>query len=431
VRELKHMAVWPRLRSQRPALLLLLATLAVCLVRAPDQPGLTFDFGGSDARVVVGDLMLLVLGVVALLALVRSGLPRRALPPVVIAIAFSLLMLGTAAANGAEAFVAAVKFVELAALGLGALALVRARSDIDAIADVLVVFTLAADAYGVVQFIRGGGGRQSSFLGEHDFAALATLPLVYGIVLLFERPVNVRRATLAIVAGAVGCVLGAALASLIGLYLGVLVLVGVALARRAATARALLATVAVVAVVTTGTLVLRAGELGFLQQWFGKPPSRPGQYAASWSQRLIYAYVGGRVFLAHPLVGTGWYGELPPRVFVEYLPDARRRFSDQPPRYFPRTDTNFVPQQAWDQVLYELGAVGAALFVALFVALAVTSLRATRRAFTRRTVVPAAWIGANVGALAGDALFGGTPLGALFWLVSGLAVATAFDGQDA
>ena len=230
--------------------------------------------------------------------------------------------------------------------------------------------------------------------------------------------------------------LGAALASLIGLYLGVLgPSSALALARRGQRRHApLLATVGRrCSVVTDGhARSSAAGELGFLQQWFGlEPPSRPGQYAASWSQRLIYAYVGGRVFLVSSRsLGTGWYGELPPRVFVEYVPDARRRFSDQPPRYFPRTDRNFVPQQAWDQVLYELGAVGAALFVALFVALAATSLRATRRAFTRRTVVPAAWIGANVGALAGDALFGGTPLGALFWLVSGLAVATAFDEQD-
>ena len=43
---------------------------------------------------------------------------------------------------------------------------------------------------------------------------------------------------------------------------------------------------------TVGTLVIRAGDLGFLQSWFGKPESRPGQYAASWSQRLVYAYVG-------------------------------------------------------------------------------------------------------------------------------------------
>src|SRR5207245_2731418 len=131
-----------------------------------------------------------------------------------------------------------------------------------------------------------------SFLGEHDFAALATLPLVYGLARSYERRPDTRT-WVAIVAGAVGCVLGAALASLVGLYLGALVLVVGTLVRRRVNMRALGVTAVVVAVVTAGTLFLRSGDLGFLQQWFGKPPSRPGQYAASWSQRLIYVYVGG------------------------------------------------------------------------------------------------------------------------------------------
>ena len=115
---------------------------------------------------------------------------------------------------------------------------------------------------------------------------------------------------------------------------------------------------------TAGTLSLRSGELGFIQEWFGPEPETPGQYAASWSQRLIYAYVGGRVFLDRPVLGTGWHGELPPEDYARYLPDARERFSDQPPRYFPKRDGTFIPQQTYDQVLFELGLVGAAAFLA-------------------------------------------------------------------
>ena len=56
------------------------------------------------------------------------------------------------------------------------------------------------------------------------------------------------------------------------------------------------------AAVTAGTYGVRSADLGFLQSWFGPPPETPGQYAASWSHRLIYVYIGGRVFLDNPIV---------------------------------------------------------------------------------------------------------------------------------
>src|SRR5207244_910377 len=125
-----------------------------------------------------------------------------------------------------------------------------------------------------------------------------SLPLLYGLTLIADRPTT--RAWIAIVVGGVGCLLGAALASLLGLYLGAAVLLVVNLAYRRLLLRQVTVTVAVLGAVTAGTLALRANDVGFLQSWFGKPASRPGQYASSWSQRLIYVYIGGRVFLAHP-----------------------------------------------------------------------------------------------------------------------------------
>ena len=419
---LKHMAVWAELRFAPTALLLV--TVAVCLVRAPDQPGVSIGFGSTSARVVPGDLLLVALALVAVAAIARHGLPRPVWLPMVIGGLLCVLVLATSAPNGATAFVAGGKFVELAAVGLGAVALLRRRSQIEAIVDVLILFTLVADLYGIERFIVDGGGRQSSFLGEHDFAALATLPLVYGLTVVFEQRAPLPRAIVSILVGGVGCVLGAALASLIGLYLGAGVLVVVTVLRRTATRRALLITLATVALVSAGTLELRSGDLGFLQSWFGKPASRPGQYAASWSQRLIYAYIGGRIFLAHPIVGTGWYGDLPPKTFVAYLPAARRRFSDQPARYFPSRSSDFIPQQTWDQILYELGALGGAIVLALFATLVAASRRAAAYASDRYSLLPAAWIGGLVGALSGDALFGGTPVGMIFWFVAGFVIAT-------
>jgi hypothetical protein len=418
---LNDMAVWPQLRSPRFALLI--ATLAFCLVRARDQPGLDLSLGSTTATIVPADVLLLALACTAVWTIAQDGFPPGSRAAIASAAVFCLLVLGTGLANGSAAFVAGAKLTELAALGLGAAVLVRTREQLESILDVLILFVLAADVVGAVRFVTHGG-RQASFLGEHDFAALATLPLLYGLIRVFAGGSRGRTAV-AIVAGGLGCILGAALASLLGLYLGLAALLLVAWRRGWWNWTHAALVVAVVGVVTAGTLTIRAGDLGFLQAWFGKPESRPGQYAASWSQRLIYAYVGGRVFLAHPLLGTGWYGELPPKTFVAYLPAARRRFTDQPPRYFPPASKPFIPQQTWDQILYELGLGGAAAALALLVTLGRASVRAARWVSGAGSPLPAAWLAASVGALAGEGFFGGTPLAASFWLVAGIVVAVS------
>jgi hypothetical protein len=424
----RHLELWRQLRDARFALFL--ATLALSLIRAPDQPSIDVGFGGTTVSIVPADIALIALAVVALVAIAKHRLERSTWPAVIASALFSLWLLGTAATNGATAFVSGAKVVELSALALGAVVLLRTRRQFDAVTDLLILVTLLADIVGIVKFVSGGGGRQASFLGEHDFAALATLPLLYGLALLYGRGRD-RRAWVAIVAGAVGCVLGAALASLLGLYVGAAVLLAVHALSRRLTLRDAAATIAVVVAVTGGTLAIRSGELGFLQSWFGKPATRPGQYASSWSQRLIYTYVGGRVFLANPVVGTGWWGELPPKEFDTYLPAAHRRFSDQPATYFPPADKPFIPQQTYDELLYELGIVGGALFLGLLVSLGRAAVRAARRARGAAGALPAAWFAASLGALAGDGFFGGTALAATFWLVAGVVVALSFRLQAA
>lgn len=411
------MALWSELRH--PVSALLLVTVALSLVRSSQQPGFDVGVGGTTATIVPGDLALAALFVVVVLALFRLRPPRVTWLAIGGGVVFCLLVVLTAAANGSTALVGAVKLVELGVLTLGALALARSERRLEAIVDVVLLFTLAADAYGLVEFIKGGGGRQNSFLGEHDFAALASLPLLYGLVLVSTGR-RTGRAVLAIVAGAIGCTLGAALASLLGLYLGAAVLVVGVILRRTLVLRTLVVTAVVVGLVTAGTLTIRSGELGFLQSWFGKPASHPGQYAASWSQRLIFTYIDGRVFLAHPLLGTGWYGLLPPNEWNEFLPAARRRFSDQPARYFPKPDQQFIPQQTFDQIPAELGIVGSLAFLAFLGGAGWAS---------RRSVLAGAWFAAMLGAIAGDGFFGGTTLVALAWLVPGICLALAWSPE--
>lgn len=420
----REMELWRQLKAW--PLNLFLLTVALSLWRAADQPSVGVGVGGTTASVVITDIVLVALAIVCAVTLAHTrSLPREGWAAAAFGAVLAVVILASSIPNGATAFVAAAKLVELAALSLGALLFIRSREALEALVDLLIAITLAADVVGLVGFVGDGGGRQNSFLGEHDFAALATVPLVYGLALLLDRAASRRRATIAIVAGAIGVILGAALASLVGLYVAELaLLVVVALVRRA-DGRRVLATLGVVAVVTAGALGLRssAGDLGFLSAWFGKPATRPGQYAGSWSQRLIFVYVGGRIFLDRPVVGTGWEGNVPSSVYARYLPDARHRFSDQPASYFPPAEGEFIPQQTYDQVLYELGLVGGGLLLGIFIALAAAAARAARAGIRYDAFLPAVWAAAMAGAIAGEGLFGGTPIAALFWLTIGLVPA--------
>ena len=76
-------------------------------------------------------------------------------------------------------------------------------------------------------------------------------------------------------------------------------------------------------------------------------------------------------------------------------------------------------------MLYELGILGAALFVALGVLTVRTAWRVGRLwpAGGIDEIVaplPLAWTGSLIGAIAGAALFGGIPITAIFWLTIGL-----------
>src|SRR5438552_4719276 len=153
------MAVWPQLRSPRFGLFLL--TLASCLVRARDQPSFDVGVGGTTAAVVPGDILLAALGVACLVAIARRGLARELWLPLGAAAAFSLILLVSAAVNGATSFVAGVKVTELTALGLGAALFLRGRGQFEALVDLLLAFTLVADAIGAVRFVTSGG-RQAS-----------------------------------------------------------------------------------------------------------------------------------------------------------------------------------------------------------------------------------------------------------------------------
>jgi hypothetical protein len=406
-----------------------LATTGICLFRAADLPSVELGAAGTQLSIGPADVALLITGVLAAMRL-RA---RRTIPSpwlLAAAAAFALLIVASAIPNGADAVAAAGKLAEFALLTLGAAAFVDTRARFATLAAFLVGVCVVATAWGTVEFVIDGGKRQGSFMGEHDLAALATMALVFGLAHVFARdrlPPTV--ALVGIGVGSVGIVLGASLASVLGLYIGAAAMFALARVRRSLRRRAVVLTLVICAAVTAGTYGVRSADLGFLQAWFGPPPETPGQYAASWSQRLIYVYIGRRVFLSHPLLGTGWEGELPPSDYAKYLPDARERFPDQPPPYFPPEDETLIPQQTFDQVLFELGLVGAVLFLVLAGLAVRRAAVAGRRPrpgerWAEQAYIPVGWIGVIGGAIAGAALFGGSPLAALFWLTLGVVAAT-------
>ena len=278
-------------------------------------------------------------------------------------------------------------------LALGFVLFVRRTAQLWLLVGVLVAFTVVAVGYGLLGFVdapfvdsRFPARRQPSFLGEHDLAALSTMMLASGLAALFTPAHRLGRLPLvAGIAGAIGVVLGAALAGLLGLYLTGGAIVAVAIVRGAATKRA----VGLTRAVDGGDHDRRARPpLGrpraFLRSiGIGERRDDPFANAASWNERLIDAYIGGRVFLDNPILGTGWHGLLPPGEYARFIDDARARFPDQPASYFPSLD-GFIPQQTYDQVLYELGIVGALLFLVLGVAVVRAASSGSRALAARR-----------------------------------------------
>jgi O-antigen ligase len=401
------------------------AATALGLVRTITQPRATLHLHGTAVTISPSDFGFLALAVVLVVSARKpllTGLRRYPLLTGSMTL-FALWLLATAAHNGVTPFVSGVRVVEPAVIGLGAIALLESEDRLALLVDLLLAVTLAADVLGLYDYIVQGDRRTDSFLGIHDFSALATLTLLVVLAGLFAPGRwSLRTRWLAGLAGWLGLSLTAALASLVSLFIGVIVLFVLAWRHRRLARRPVVLTLLIVAVVVGSTLSLRHNDLGFVYKLSGKKEDKTGQFESSWSQRLIFTYIGGRIWLHQPLTGTGWWGDPPPSTFAQYVPAARRKFPDNPAHYFPSTSKPFIPQQTYDQVLYELGLVGAALLLAGFIAAGRAALGAAHDAAgTALDYVPVLWFAGLIGALAGEGLFGGIPLTTLLWLTFGLA----------
>ena len=135
-----------------PPFILFLVAVAASLIRAADQPGLDLELGSTSVTVVATDVVLAALAVTLAVRIVRTRrYPREAAALTAAAAVLGGLIVVTAALNGAGAFVAAAKLVELATLLVGAVVLVDRAGRVSAVVAVLVAITAVAAAAALVE----------------------------------------------------------------------------------------------------------------------------------------------------------------------------------------------------------------------------------------------------------------------------------------
>jgi O-antigen ligase len=417
-----------------PRLYPVLFALCVPLVflHADYQPSFTVSLGGSDATLYLSDLAVLAIGAVGAAAGIRLGFaPLRAGRAIWItsAVFLAFVLAGTAIGNAttdgyplADNLLTTAKLSEYALLALAAPLAIRGAQELMPLLVVLTAWSTAATIGALLQFLgvlnefegRRPGQREPSFLGIHDLAALSGATLAIGLLALAlgERK---RLGVVAGIVGGLGVILSGATAAVVGVAAA-----GAAawlLGRRRA-----LAIAAVVSLVAAGTIAIRALDTRPLLDALGieRPRDVATDPEASWQQRAALAYIGGRIFLDHPLVGVGWLASSEAEHYEPYLEDARARFRDLPERALPSPEHEWGVQNAYVQAAADLGVFGLLAWLAFLLVPLAVAWRTGASAG-----VPILWLLVSMGIWIGLGLVAGIPLVGLTWLSIGLAAASA------
>src|SRR5207253_10866390 len=271
--------------------------------------------------------------------------------------------------------------VEYALLAPAVPLLLRRRRDVGPPLWALAFWSSAATIAGVAQFFGAQillagtvGRRQASFLSSADFAALSGAALLAGLVLLVLRgPVRpsgkLPLGLLLVASGGLGMVVAGAIAALLGVVTGGAVVALTLALRRLLRPRRLAEAAAVLAVVAVGVVAIRGSDLDAFARFLGASPGSGGGREAkvqTYAHRTLLAYLGIRIFEAHPALGVGWEGSSESAAFAPYLGDAHRRFPDESPLAFPSPTRRYGIQNAWIQALADLGVIGGLLWAGLF-----------------------------------------------------------------
>jgi O-antigen ligase len=383
--------------------------------------------------VTLSDVAVLAVVVAALAAAVRRGLaPLVAGRLVWLTWAFFLFWLTVATAYGAARFgayplrkhaVTLAKWDEYALLAPALPLLLRRRRDLDVVLWSLALWSAAATVVGLLEFFgvdvaaKGTiGKRQASFLGSSDFAALSGAALLAGAV--------GRRGALAwisIAAGGLGTIVAGSLSAVLGLVTALAAL-GLFVVR--SDRRRALAIAATLAVVVAASLVIRSADVSAFQRFLGGETTERANpnKVQTYAHRTVLAYIGGRIWLAHPLLGVGWQGSGDAWAYMPYVPDAKRKFPDEPPLAFPPPHRTYGVQFLYLQALADLGVLGLVAVVAVFASAFAVAVRARETTPGR---IAALWILFVAWCWTAQGFIAGIPLDALTWLAVGLAANAA------
>jgi len=412
------------------------------------QPGVTLHAGSTSVSIYLSDLAVLAVGLAAVLAGLRWGFrPLREGLSIWVAAAALLAMVVLAtfyplASDRAYAWhrhlVTAAKFAEYASLALALPLLVRRTRELWVLLGALVAWSVVATTVGVAQFFGWSvaeawapGRRQPSFLGHHDFAALSCAALAIGLAALAVPGWRANRilAAVGVVSGVLGLIASGSAAAAAGLAAAVIGIAIVAWRRGFALPR-IVAIGVVAAVAGGGVIVLRGGDLDQFVRFLGVRRAEPttSQNVQTYVQHTLLAYLGWKIFLAHPAVGVGWQGSAEPSGYGPHLVAAHREFPNASPLSFPSAAHPWGVQNGWVQALADLGIVGFLLFVGLFASgLVATARRALRGPpeLAGPAVVAGVWLLCAMGIWSAVGLVAGIPLDALTWLGLGLAATAA------
>ncbi len=413
-------------------------------LHATYQPHVSIGLASTSIDVTLADVAIGLVALAAWRRAARDGFSplrggRLVLVFAALFVLSALVALATPALLGEQyAFarhaVSALKLAWYALLLPATMLLVRSTRDAVPLLRAIVVWSLAATTWGVLQFAglvtefqgKRPGQREPSFVGIHDFAALSGAALALGTIGLAAgdgRPLGRRFSAVALVSGALGVVCSGAMTGVGGVWLAVAVILlsvrawGVLRSRRA------VAVLAIVLLVSAGTAAMRATTLGRFAEFLGLRDRIEDTGVESYAQRTLLAYIGGRIWLDHPLTGVGWQASSERWAYAPYLADARARFPDEPEEAFPSPERPWGIQTLYLQVAADLGLAGVVALVGLFAAGIATAVREIRD--SPAALAGLAFVLVAAGVWAGIGLVPGLPLAALTWLGFGLVTARA------